>query len=372
MPPSATPRRRLGLIVNPIAGLGGRVGLKGTDGAGLQQRAIELGAVAGSALRADRALARIARTHPALQIVAAAGPMGADLVAARGLELQVVGVAAETTSSRDTRRAARAIEREGVDLLLFAGGDGTARDILGAVADRVPVLGIPTGVKMRSGVFAASPEAAADVALRYLERPSPDALRDGEVADLDDDAVGRLYGTLRVPWAGGRVLPAKSRSAAASGAALDAVCAELADELRRGGPYILGPGTTTQRILELLGIQGTLLGVDVVADGALLVRDASERDLLDVIRERPATIVVGVVGGQGSLFGRGNQQISAGVLRRAGPASIVIVAGLDKLQALDPACLHVDTGDPEVDRMLVGYRRIRYAPSMTALLNVAC
>lgn len=377
MPPRATPPRRLGLIVNPIAGLGGRVGLRGTDGADLQRRAFALGATAGSPPRADRALARLAAGRAALHVVTARGSMGADLAAAHDLDPLVVGDAGERTSSRDTRRAARAMEREGVELLLFAGGDGTARDILEAIGDRVPVLGIPAGVKMRSGVFAASPEAAADTASQYLERPSRDALRDGEVADLDDEALtgdhgaGQLYGVLRVPAGSGRVLPAKSGSLAASQAALDALCGELADELRRGGLFILGPGTTTQRILAQLGLDGTLLGVDVVCDGELLVRDAGERDLLDVTRDRRATIVVGIIGGQGSLFGRGNQPISAEVIRRAGPDSIVIVAGLDKLQALDPCCLHVDTGDRDVDRLLAGYRRVRYAPSMSALLNVA-
>jgi predicted polyphosphate/ATP-dependent NAD kinase len=376
--PSDETLRRLGLIVNPIAGLGGRVGLKGTDGVDVQRRALELGAIAGAPSRADRALVRLAPRRSVLHVLTAPGPMGADLAAARRLDLQVVGEAVETTTSRETRRAARAMEREGVDLLLFAGGDGTARDILEAIGDRVPVLGIPAGVKMRSGVFAASPEAAAEAALRYLERPSESALRDGEVADLEEDELeddrvaGRLYGTLRVPIGHGRVLSAKSSSLATSPAALAAVCAELAGEMRRGGLFILGPGTTTAKILELLELDGTLLGVDVVLDGALLVRDASEQDLLAVTRERPATIVVGIVGGQGSLFGRGNQQISAEVIRRAGPDAIVIVAGLDKLQALEPACLHVDTGDPELDRMLAGYRRVRYAPQMSALLNVAC
>jgi predicted polyphosphate/ATP-dependent NAD kinase len=377
MPSSTTPRSRLGLIVNPVAGLGGRVGLKGTDGADVQRRALELGATAGSPSRADRALARLAPARSVLHVVAAPGQMGAELAALRGFELEVVGDVAEPTTSRETRRAARAMELEGVDLLLFAGGDGTARDILAAIGDRVPALGIPAGVKMRSGVFAATPEAAGEAALRYLAHPAPGALRDGEVADLVGDAFGgdraegQLYGALRVPAGHGRVLPTKSSSLGASPAALDAACEDLAGEMRRGGLFILGPGTTTGCILELLELDGTLLGVDVVSDGELLVRDASEDDLLAVTRDRPATIVVGIVGGQGSLFGRGNQQISAEVIRRAGPESIVILAGLDKLQALDPSCLHVDTGDREVDGMLAGYRRVRYAPQMSALLHVA-
>jgi predicted polyphosphate/ATP-dependent NAD kinase len=376
MPTSDTPRRRLGLIVNPLAGLGGRVGLKGTDGPDVQRRALELGASPQAPARADRALARLESERARLHVTAAPDAMGADLAAARGFELDVVGLARATTTGQDTQDAARAMADRGIDLLLFAGGDGTARDILAAVGADVPVLGIPAGVKMRSGLFAASPEAAADAASHYLSRPSPAALRDGEVVDLDEDALrddrisGELYGFLRVPSERTRVLSAKSASPG-SDVGVDAVCEELADEIRRGGLYIVGPGTTTQRILQHLGVDGTLLGIDVIEDAALIVRDASEQELLDVADGQAATIVVGIVGGQGVLFGRGNQQISAEVIRRAGTRAIVIVAGLDKLQALDPPWLRVDTGDSEVDGMLSGYRRVRYAPSMSALYKVA-
>jgi predicted polyphosphate/ATP-dependent NAD kinase len=358
---------RLGLIVNPVAGLGGRVGLKGTDGRDVQQRALELGARPAAPSRAGRALARLEPERKRLRLTAAAGAMGAELARMRGFEPEVVGVPRGETTSRDTQEAARAMAEQGVDLLLFAGGDGTARDILEAIGTSVPVLGIPAGVKMRSGVFAASPEAAADAAVHYLGRPS--ALRDGEVVDLDETALTRLYGYLRVPSERARVLSAKSASP--GGAAVDAVCEELADEIRAGGLYIVGPGTTTQRILHHLGVEGTLLGIDVIEGGALIVRDAGEQELLDVAEGQAATIVVGIVGGQGVLFGRGNQQISAEVIRRAGTTAIVIVAGLDKLQALDPPWLRVDTGDSEVDSMLAGYRRVRYAPSMSALYKVA-
>jgi len=377
MPTSEMPRRRLGLIVNPLAGLGGRVGLKGTDGPDVQRRALELGASPHAPARADRALARLEPERARLHVTAAPAAMGADLAAARGFELDVVGFPRATTTGQDTQDAARAMADRGIDLLLFAGGDGTARDILAAVGADVPVLGIPAGVKMRSGVFAASPEAAADAASHYLSRPSPAALRDGEVVDLDEDALrddrisGELYGFLRVPSERTRVLAAKSSSLPGSDVAVDAVCEELADEIRRGGLYIVGPGTTTQRVLQNLGVHGTLLGIDVIEDAALIVRDASEQELLDVADGQAATIVVGIVGGQGVLFGRGNQQISAEVIRRAGTTAIVIVAGLDKLQALDPPWLRVDTGDSEVDGMLAGYRRVRYAPSMSALYKVA-
>jgi predicted polyphosphate/ATP-dependent NAD kinase len=341
MPHTATPRR-IGLIVNPVAGLGGRVGLKGTDGAATQQRARELGAVPRAAERAARTLARL--EGAGLSIVPSAPP-----------------------SAAGTQDVARQLLRDGVDLLLFAGGDGTARDILAAVGQNVPVLGIPAGVKMRSGVFAASPEAAAEVAIEFLRNPW---LRDAEVVDLDEAALredrieGALYGHLRVPVARERVLAAK-RNAAGGEAALEALCAEIATELSHG-TAVLGPGTTTARILEALGVTGTLLGVDVVRDGALLLRDANEAQLLAI--EGPAHIVVGIAAGQGVLFGRGNQPISAEVIRRAG--AITIVSGLATIQSLDPPCLRVDTGNPVVDGSLAGYRRVRYAPSMSALLKI--
>ena len=340
MPHTATPHRRIGLIVNPVAGLGGRVGLKGTDGAATQARARALGAVPRAEERAARTIARL-----------------------DGIDIDV----ARPASAAGTQAAARQMMQRGVDLLLFAGGDGTARDVLAAVGPNLPVLGIPAGVKMRSGVFAASPEAAADVAIEFLRDDAEARLCDAEVVDLDEQALrddrleGALYGYLRVPVARERVLGAK-RNAAAGDAALGALCDEIAVELRHG-TAILGPGTTTARILAALGIEGTLLGVDVVRDGALLLHDAGEAELLAVAP--PFGIVVGIVGGQGVLFGRGNQPISAGVIRRAGP--ITVVASLAKIQSLT---LRVDTGDRAVDASLAGYRRVRYAPSMSALLKI--
>jgi predicted polyphosphate/ATP-dependent NAD kinase len=366
---------RLGLIVNPVAGLGGRVGLKGTDGAETAREALRRGARPVAQLRAGRALARLTRYGEQLELLTAAAGMGADVSQSRGFAPDVIPIgAAETTTAADTRAAAVELERRGVDLLLFAGGDGTARDVVASIGRRVPILGIPTGVKMQSGVFATSPEAAGDLAAALLVARTAE-LRDAEVLDLadfdgsDDGRVSpRLFALAKVPSDRRRLQHPKAASRPAD-ADLDAACCELAHEL--DGLTVFGPGTTTQRVLSHLGLEGSLLGIDAVAAGELVGRDLDESQLLSLVEGRVARLVLGVVGGQGYLLGRGNQQLSPSVLRAIGLERIEIVASLEKLVALDPNLLRVDTGDPVLDRELCGYRRVRFAPGRTAVLELS-
>jgi predicted polyphosphate/ATP-dependent NAD kinase len=368
----------LGLVVNPIAGMGGRVGLKGTDGADVLERARELGATPVAAERTQRALARLERSR-GLRLVAAPGPMGADVVLPSDFDVEVLPAMGRPgpTTADDTRAAAAELERRGVDLILFAGGDGTTRDVHDAVGDRLPILGIPTGVKMHSGVFATTPESAGDVAASFVAAGDRARLRDAEVVDVDEDAAGRgalatrLYGAARVPDDHLRVQPAKGRAAPADDDAVDAVCRQLAAGMDPRRVYLLGPGTTTRRVLRHLDLPKTLLGVDAVRGGELLGADLGERELLELTEGEAATLVVGVVGRQGSLLGRGNQQLSPAVLRRIGVENIEVVAGLRKLLALDPPVLHVDTGDPELDATLSGYCRVHVAPGRTLVCRVA-
>jgi predicted polyphosphate/ATP-dependent NAD kinase len=366
---------RLGLIVNPIAGMGGRVALKGTDGVVEEARA--RGAVPTAAERAERTLTRLERCRDQITLVAAPGPMGADLTAAHSFTTEVLpGAHAGVTTAADTRAAAAELRRRAVDLLLFAGGDGTTRDIHDVVGERLPILGIPTGVKMHSGVFAATPEHAGDVACSYAAAPGRAELREAEVVDVDEEALRRgtlttrLYGAARVPADRLRVQPTKAAAAASDAQALDAVCSRIADAMDPRRVYLLGPGTTTRRIMAHLGLPKTLLGIDAVRAGSLLAADLTETQLLELLAEEPATLLVGIVGGQGALFGRGNQQLSAAVLRRLGLDNIEIVAGLQKLLSLDPPVLHVDTGDPALDAALAGYRRIHVAPGRTLVTKV--
>lgn len=280
------------------------------------------------------------------------------------------------TGPEDTRQAALAMARLPVDLLLFAGGDGTARDVLGAVGELVPVLGIPTGVKMYSAVFATNPENAGNLAAHLIAAPSSVRLREAEIMDIDeaamrsDQVVARLYGYARSPYERHLVQNAKAGSITSENLALDSASRQIAGEMRSGCLYILGPGTTTRRVMAALGLPSTLLGVDAVMDGALVGSDLNEQALLHLMAGREARIIVGILGGHGSVFGRGNQQISPQVIRRVGREGIVVIASMDKLIALETGCLRVDTGDTAVDAMLSGYLRVHTGPDRSVYFPV--
>jgi predicted polyphosphate/ATP-dependent NAD kinase len=359
---------RVGLIVNPIAGMGGRVGLKGTDSAAALARARELGATPLAAERTVRALERLERCD-GLVLVTAPGAMGAEVAAGRGFKTEVLPrrpLHGDGTSADDTRAAAEELARRDVDLILFAGGDGTTRDIIDVVGDRV-----------HSAVFATTPENAGDVAAAFVSAGRRAPVREADVVDVDEEAVRagtistRLYGAARVPDDRLRVQALKAGSTQSDEQELESVCRHLAEEMDPRRLYLLGPGTTTRRVMRHLGLPKTLLGVDVVCGGRLLAADVGERRLLDLLGGESATLIVGVVGGQGALFGRGNQQLSPAVLRRIGTDNIEIVAGSRKLLALDPPLLRVDTGDPELDATLAGYRRVHVAPRRTLVCKVA-
>ncbi len=370
--------RKLGLIVNPIAGMGGRVALKGTDGPSILARARTLGAEPLAQARATRALGKLAAAGCAIDLVACAGAMGADAARAAGLAPRVLEQEIGTvTTAQDTRAAAGDMRRLGVDLILFAGGDGTARDILSAVDEGVPILGIPCGVKMHSAVFAVSPEAAGQLAaLIATDDTGKIAWHESEVMDVDEDAVragrlsARLFGYARVPFERNLIQGAKSAGLSEE-SARDGLTAEIAAAMEPGILYFLGPGSTTKRILGHLGLDGSLLGVDAVKDGISAGRDLTANELATLAAKTPAKIVVSVVGGQGYIFGRGNQQFDPPLIRRVGRDNIIVVATQSKLLALPNGRLFVDTGDPELDRSLAGFIRVHIGPSRSTLMRIA-
>ena len=369
--------RRLGLIVNPYAGRGGPLARRGSDD--LRPSGPPAPAVYARTMRALRRIAeRADQLGAPLQIHAAPGAMGADLAKAAGLTTPTPLGPDGPSTAEATRRCAAAATGLPVDLLLFAGGDGTARDVTGATGAVVPVLGIPAGVKMHSGLFGATPESAGDATIDFLRDPDPEHLTRAEVLDIDEaarraDAVDvTLYGEALTPNAPQRVLAAKSAAPTADAARLAGACQAVADEIDGNALILIGPGTTTARVAEALGLHGTLLGVDAVSDGRLLGRDLDEAGLLAIVREqaRPVALVLGVVGGQGMLLGRGNQQLSAEVLRHVSREAITVLASRDKLFALRPCRLRVDTGDPALDARLHGHLPVRVAPRERVIMEV--
>ena len=356
--------RRLGLIINPVAGLGGSVGLKGTDGAETVERALALGATPRAGARAAIALERIAADLPQLQVLTGPGDLGEDQARAAGFSPVVLGDRSPgRTTPADTHRLARELAAHGVDLILFAGGDGTARDICAAIGTAVPALGIPSGVKMHSAVFATTPGAAGQAALHHLGATTP-RVREAEVMDIDEQAFrngevsARLYGVLLTPVTRGLLQGLKAGRGGGEPAELAAIAADVVQHLRHDELTLLGPGTTTRAVLDHLGLTGTLLGVDVLYRGDILKRDATERDLLGFLAETPGRIIVTPIGGQGYIFGRGNQQLSPAVLRQSGLHTITIIATPGKIATLPDHTLRVDTGDEDLDAELRGYRRV--------------
>ncbi|MGL4438965.1 MAG: ATP-NAD kinase family protein [Bosea sp. (in: a-proteobacteria)] len=374
---SGSDRLRVGLIINPVAGLGGAVGLKGTDGLAASEKALALGAEPQSAHRAAVAISLLVPLARRLELICAPGVMGANLAASLGFEHATVGTAGAITTARETRAAAAEMARSGVGLIVFAGGDGTARDVFDA-APEIGLLGVPTGVKMHSSVFATSPEAAGRIAaLIVASDASRITWRDAEIMDIDEDALrlgrvsGQLYGYVRSPMERAGMQNCKTPSRGDDDAALLALAKRIVREMEPGVIHVLGCGTTMRMIKRELGAEGTLLGVDVALDGRLIATDVDETRLLRLTSTTPFKIVTGVTGGQGFVFGRGNQQISADVLKRAGRDNLLIVTGQTKLTALDPPCLRVDTGDRRVDAMLAGYIRVHTAPGQTMMMRIA-
>lgn len=377
--------KRIGLIVNPVAGIGGKVGLKGSDGEAVYKEALLRGAVKESGQKALTAL-RALKAEELSDIWTCPGEMGAEICGAAGLSCRVISAldsgaeeslnlspcgtgelrSAKYTTPEDTVRVARAFAEMDVDLILFAGGDGTARNIMDAVGTRVAVLGIPAGCKIHSGVFALNPRKAGELAAKYIRGKIRDT-KEAEVMDIDEEQFregrvqSRLYGYLRVPDESRMVQGKKSGSRYSEQGAIECLADYIADTWERDALYIVGGGSTTDSIMKKLGFPNTLLGVDMVYGGRVIVSDCTEQEILDAIEEHPTgniRIIVTVIGGQGCIFGRGNQQISARVIRRVGRENILVAASPDKLLPLLGKGMYVDTGDEETDRYLSGYMRV--------------
>ncbi|MEO0701750.1 MAG: NAD(+)/NADH kinase [Pseudomonadota bacterium] len=367
---------KIGLVVNPNAGLGGAVGLKGTDGPDIVARALQRGAVAQSGPRVRRAMARLADRVPGAQVVTVSGALGADWT--RGLDLATtVRVLPEPSgTARDTWQAALAMSD--CDLIVFGGGDGTARDVAGRLSGEIGLLGVPCGVKMHSGVFAVSPEAAgALLADLVTQQNAIDWDDSAEIMDIDEEVLRagriapRLFAHARTPRARNRVQASKGGPRKDWAAELHGAAQELAGEMDDQTLYIIGPGTSAGAVMRAAGHEPSVLGADALRQGEVVAHDATASDLERLSDGTGVKIVLGVTGKQGFLLGRGNQQINPTLIRKAGREGLIVLASEDKLASLAQPHLWVDTGDPELDHELSGYLRVRTARGREMMMRVS-
>jgi predicted polyphosphate/ATP-dependent NAD kinase len=355
--------KRIGLIINPVAGMGGSVGLKGTDGKADEAR--RRGAAPHAGDRARITLTLLAQEKE-LHFITCSGAMGGDLLHETGCkEFEILYRFSGESSARDTKAAVRRFRDAGVDLILFCGGDGTARDIFEVIGREIPLLGIPAGVKMYSAVFAIDPVIAAELVLKYETKN----IRDSEILDVDEVAYRsgelktRIFGIARTPALAGKVQVAKQVYEEPDEERAKQEIARFMQEVMLPDTlYILGAGTTTEAICHRLGVPKTLLGVDTIKDGVLVAADADEKTLLALAeKEEDIRIIISPIGAQGFILGRGNQQISDRVVRRVGVKKIIVVATPHKLR--ETPVLYVDSGDPVLDKefgdslqVISGYR----------------
>jgi predicted polyphosphate/ATP-dependent NAD kinase len=343
--------------------MGGAVGLKGTDGKKTLREAIRKGAKSVSPEKGLRYLEEVQRRDKHIEFLIAPGKMGENIADQLKLEHELVGRIGRTTTSEDSMRIARLMKRRKADLIVFCGGDGTARDVLKGVGQDTPVLGVPAGVKIYSSVFAINPVAAAESTVAFLHDQIPKRL--GDVVDVDEAAFRenrlsvKLFGHLTTPDSGPLMQGSKSATGSSEDAELDAIAEYFQEKIDPAYTYVLGPGSTLERIAKRLGVKKTLLGIDAVkGNGTLLGIDMDEKALLGLVGKNPTKIVISPIGGQGFLFGRGNQQITPDVIRKVGIENITVVGSRNKIQALHPRRLLTDSGDDEIDRQLRGYIRV--------------
>lgn len=358
---------QVGFIVNPIAGMGGRVGLKGTDN--VLKEALTRGAKPIAPARAVEFLQKLKRNITDQEIVIITCPdiMGEKEAKEAGWHVNILPMKIEhKTTAKDTKTAVDLLTAANVDLIVFVGGDGTAKDIFDAMQGcrQTPVLGVPSGVKMYSAIFAVNPLDAAEVLLAFEEGRTQ--TMELEIIDADEQAIRddtfsvKLHGFLQGPFLSAHMQGSKQVSPETDDEVDNqkAIARFVLEMVPTDATLILGPGTTVKRIAELLGMSKTILGVDVYRNKKAVL-DVDEKRILKEAGDWANTwIVLSPIGHQGILLGRGNLQISPAIVKRVGKERIVVAATKSKLQNIEGNVLRVDTGDAETDRMLRGYLRV--------------
>ncbi len=364
---------RLGVLINPYAGIGGALGLKGSDGPAIRQSAIQQGAQLLANDKMKRALQELKHIAADVTFITASEMMGQDCLSECGLNYEVIYTQSSSESQAfDTEQAIERMLHHGMDMLLFAGGDGTARNVFNKVGQAIPVIGVPAGCKIHSGVYAVTPNAAGKVALKVITGELVSQL-EGEVRDIDEDAfregkvIAQHYGEMRVPHDLTYVQSVKMGGQESDELVLQDMVDHVS-ELISDDPdcfYVMGSGSTVNALMDKMQLSNTLLGVDVIHRETLIGSDVNAAYLERLIHANPhrVKIVITVIGGQGHIFGRGNQQLSPVFLNQLDKQNVLLLASKLKLASLHGRPLRVDTGDERVDEkfrgpisIITGYR----------------
>lgn len=355
---------KIGFLINPVAGMGGKVALKGTDGEDILRRAIELGAIPAANVRSRAAVAEFVSVAAGHEFYAPAGEMGGEVLSQNGICPIIIFQPSEKTTSDDTKESVSLMLEARVEAIVFAGGDGTARDVCSVVGEKVPVIGIPAGVKIHSAVYAKRPKDSG-ILVKNLLLGRVKRFASAEVMDLDEDAFrkniinARLYGYMKVPDDREFMQDRKSGSSGSDEIESMDIAAYVVKNMRADEIYLIGSGTTTYSIFRVLGINsGTLLGVDAVLNGKSAGKDLTEgeiKSILSKLKREKRHLVITIIGGQGHIFGRGNQQLSPDVIRMIPKENITVIANSSKMSALFGKNLIADTGDTTLDEELEGY-----------------
>ena len=370
---------KLGLIINPIAGIGGSVALKGSDGEGIAEKALSLGAQAKANDRAKLALEILLPYQDQIEIYTASDLMGENIASSLGFKVNVIYHPPSTeTSAQDTENTVLKLLAQDIDLLLFAGGDGTARNVCHMVGDKFPVLGVPAGCKIHSGVYAVTPKAAGRV-VEMMVTNQLVTLTEADVMDIDESLFrqgivkAKRFGEMKVPSELRYIQAVKSGGKESDELVLQDIAADVINQME-DELFIIGSGSTTAFLMEELALENTLLGVDIVQHQSLIASDVTEPELWQYLEDNTANgvkLVITLIGGQGHIFGRGNQQLSPRVIKTIGKENIIIIATKSKLSALQSRPLIADTGDSELDQMLSGFMTVTTGYNDQVLYPVA-
>ena len=360
----------VGLIINPISGMGGSVGLKGTDGKDILKQAIDLGAKPSAIERVREFLKELSSIKSKLKFLTCPGLMGASILEEYGyLYEEISGPIFNNlkeelnTTAEHTIFAAKKMKlNNDLKLLVFLGGDGTARDVLKAIGEDFPCLGIPTGVKIYSSVFSLNPRIAASIVMQFLWDEIP--LKKSEVLDIDEkeyrkgNLVSKLYGYLLTPFNPDFSQRSKMGTPDSDLNNQERIAKRIVENLERDTCYLLGPGTTIKAIADLLEQEKTVLGIDLLLNNEIIAHDLNERAILEHVNGKKVKLITSLIGRQGFLFGRGNLQLTPQVLRLIGPENIIVVATKFKLLNIPNQVLRIDTRDPKLDEELKGFYRV--------------